>query len=45
MGIVDLVRGGYGSNTGGKFVTYANQYWLPRWEVKGGDGWAMLVRP
>ena len=44
-GAVDLVRGGYPNGNGGKFATYANQYWLPRWEVKGGDGWGVIVRP
>ena len=44
-GAVDLVRGGYPNGNGGKFATYANQYWLPRWEVKGGDGWGIIVRP
>lgn len=43
-GAVDLVRGGYPSGNGGKFATYANQYWLPRWEVKGDDGWGIIVR-
>jgi hypothetical protein len=44
-GLADLVHGGHIGATGGKFATYANQYWLPRWEVKGGDGWGMIVRP
>jgi hypothetical protein len=44
-GMPDLVKGGHVSAQGGKYVTFANQYWLPRWEVKGGDGWGMLVRP
>lgn len=44
-GLADLVHGGYQSATGGKFATYANQYWLSRWEVKGGDGWGLIVRP
>jgi len=44
FGLADLVHGGYNSAIGGKFATFANQYWLPRWEVNGGDGWAMLVR-
>jgi len=45
FGQPDLVKGAHVSSQGGKFATFANQYWLPRWEVKGGDGWAMLVRP
>lgn len=45
FGEADIVRGGYKGATGGKFVVYADQYWLPRWEVKGGDGWAVLVKP
>lgn len=45
MGEPDLVRGGHISAQGGAFATFPNQYWLPRWEVKGGDGWAMLVQP
>ena len=45
FGASDIVNGGYKSATGGKFVVYADQYWLPRWEVKGGDGWAMLIAP
>lgn len=44
-GLPDLVRGGHTSAQGGKYVTFPNQYWLPRWEVKGGDGWGMLVKP
>jgi len=44
-GAADLVNGGYINGTGGKFATYAYQYWLPRWEVKGGDGWGIIVRP
>jgi hypothetical protein len=45
FGAPDLVRGGHPSAQGGKYATFPNQYWLPRWEVKGGDGWGMLVRP
>jgi hypothetical protein len=45
MGIADLVRGGYGTNVGGQFAVYANQYWLPRWQIKGNDGWGFIVRP
>ena len=44
-GMADLVHGGYKSAQGGKFATFANQYWLPRWEVKGGDGWGVIIRP
>jgi len=44
-GMPDLVKGGHTSAQGGKYATFPNQYWLPRWEVKGGDGWGMLVRP
>lgn len=44
-GAPDLVRGGHPSAQGGKCAVFPNQYWIPRWEVKGGDGWAMLVRP
>lgn len=44
-GLCDLVRGGHVSLHGGKFVTFADQYWLPRWQVKGGDGWAVFIRP
>jgi len=45
MGDTDLVHGGHRSPQGGNYATFANQYWLPRWEVKGGDGWAIIVRP
>ena len=45
FGLPDLVKGGHVSAQGGKYATFANQYWLPRWEVKGGDGWGMLIRP
>lgn len=45
FGLADIVNGGYKSAQGGQFITFANKYWLPRWEVNGGDGWAMLVRP
>lgn len=45
FGLPDLVKGGHTSAQGGKYATFANQYWLPRWEVKGGDGWGIIVRP
>ena len=41
----DLVRGGHISAQGGKFATFADQYWVPRWDVKGSDGWGVIVRP
>lgn len=44
-GMCDIVKGGYKSGTGGSYIVYADQYWLPRWEVKGGDGWAIMVKP
>lgn len=44
-GAPDLVRGGHPNAQGGKYATFPSQYWLPRWEVKGGDGWGMIVRP
>lgn len=44
-GLCDLVKGGHTSAQGGKYAVFPNQYWIPRWEVKGGDGWGMLVRP
>lgn len=44
-GMCDIVKGGYKSGTGGSYIAYADQYWLPRWEVKGGDGWAIMVKP
>lgn len=44
-GLCDLRNGGHTSAVGGNYAAYANRYWLPRWEVKGNDGWAMLVRP
>lgn len=43
-GLPDLVKGRHDPQ-GGKYATFPNQYWLPRWEVKGGDGWGMIVRP
>lgn len=45
FGLCDLVRGGHTSAQGGKYAVFPNQYWIPRWEVKGRDGWGMLVRP
>jgi hypothetical protein len=45
FGEPDLVRGGHFGPQGGKYATFSNQYWLPRWEVKGGDGWGVIVRP
>jgi hypothetical protein len=44
-GLPDLVKGGHTSPQGGKYATFPNQYWLPRWEVQGGDGWGMLIKP
>jgi len=45
-GNADIVNGGYKGATGGKYVYYANQYWLPRWSVRGiADGWALFIRP
>lgn len=45
FGTADLVKGGYVSSGGGKLAEFPNDYWLPRWEVKVNDGWAVLVRP
>ena len=45
FGSADLTHGGYTSSGGGKLAEFPIKLWLPRWEVKGGDGWAMLVRP
>lgn len=45
FGTADLAHGGYTSSGGGKFAKFPTKLWLPRWEVKGGDGWAMMVRP
>jgi hypothetical protein len=46
FGMCDIVNGGYKSAQGGSYIQYGNQYWLPRWSVKGSaDGWAMFVRP
>jgi GH24 family phage-related lysozyme (muramidase) len=44
-GMCDIVRGDYKSSTGGSYIVYADQYWLPRWEVKGSDGWAVMAKP
>jgi hypothetical protein len=44
FGTADLVKGGYVSSGGGKLAEFPNDYWLPRWEVKANDGWAVLVR-
>lgn len=44
FGTADLVHGDYTSPGGGKLAEFPNQYWLPRWEVKGGDGWGMMVK-
>ena len=45
FGLPDLIHGGYKTSIGGQFVTFPYQYWKPRWEVKGGDGWGIIVRP
>lgn len=45
-GEADIVNGGYKGATGGKYIYYGNQYWLPRWNIQGtADGWAMFVKP
>jgi len=44
-GEADLVNGGYASANGGAGVAYSRANWLPRWCVRGSDGWAILVTP
>jgi hypothetical protein len=44
MGAPDLINGGH-KTANGRSIVFPTQYWLPRWEVKGNDGWGMIVRP
>jgi hypothetical protein len=46
FGQCNIVNGGYRSASGGQYIQYADQYWLPRWSVKSSsDGWAMFIKP
>lgn len=42
-GEADLVNGGYPNHQGGAGVVYSRRNWLPRWNPKGQDGWAVTV--
>jgi hypothetical protein len=46
-GRLDQINGNYLATDcdSGKFVRYKFKYWLPRWEVVGGDGWMIEAHP
>lgn len=46
-GEADILNGGYVSYSPakGRYVTYSDQNWMPRWDVDGSDGWAITVSP
>jgi hypothetical protein len=42
----DLVNGNYTADLNGKALTFADQHWLPRFEVDGpSTGWVLLTHP
>lgn len=42
-GKMDIINGGY-SYGSGRYVRYAREFWLPRWQVNGTLGWGTLYR-